>query len=548
MYCDRQIRNYAPAESSSFKKDSLLVVKLLDEGDSIYALKGGMKSFEKAAVLFDSATNISLRLNDSLLLGSCYFAQGSIYNAWNGEPKKTIEYYKKAADHFQGKRGGKFGFFYSLYLVAHANDFEKAGDSLECIKTINRYYDSVVNRPDSIKKKLIFTSDLAWVATNVNNYELAEKILNNITKREYIFNDSNTNNYLDHYYLTKSRIEVLRDKKKTSPYLDSLEIVLSKCTKRWDSLYYSSSLGDLFHAAGNNNKAYYYHTILEKNRNANAEAQAKSSLELKLLNLELQNEKRKQELEVSRAKSRKIIFWSMGFALGIISFLSIRNYVAHQKYKKLSVKLSDSNRHLDEKVNEIQLLNKEKQHRLKNNLQMIFSLLHMQERKTESEETIENLQAARLRIESIATLHDHLTVNDNKINFNAFVAKLINNILSCIESENKVVTHLNMIPVTLPANQNFPVSLILNEWITNSIKYANVPSGMLEINISLHKAGNSLVLEYYDNGISTYMPQDKKRVGLGSQIMALLTKQLKGSVTTNDHNPYHYQLTIPHEG
>ena len=56
----------------------------------------------------------------------------------------------------------------------------------------------------------------------------------------------------------------------------------------------------------------------------------------------------------------------------------------------------------------MELLNKEIQHRVKNNLHMIFSLLQMQERRTDNEEVIEQLQAARLRVESIAALHNQL--------------------------------------------------------------------------------------------------------------------------------------------
>ena len=73
------------------------------------------------------------------------------------------------------------------------------------------------------------------------------------------------------------------------------------------------------------------------------------------------------------------------------------------------------------------MLNKEIQHCVKNNLHMVYSLLQMQERRTDNEEVIEHLQAARLRVESIAALHNQLLTNPHSPGYYRANGPLVNN-------------------------------------------------------------------------------------------------------------------------
>ena len=97
---------------------------------------------------------------------------------------------------------------------------------------------------------------------------------------------------------------------------------------------------------------------------------------------------------------------------------------ANQDLAAASRAVAGVNQQLDEKVAQVELLNKEIQHRVKNNLHMIFSLLHLQERRTDNEEVIENLQAARLRVESIAALQTQLLRNPDVPDLTAFLKQL----------------------------------------------------------------------------------------------------------------------------
>ncbi len=126
------------------------------------------------------------------------------------------------------------------------------------------------------------------------------------------------------------------------------------------------------------------------------------------------------------------------------------------------------NQQFDKQVAQVELLNKEIQHRVKNNLHILFSLLRMQERRTDHPEVLAQLRAARLRVESIAALHQLLLRQPGALPLGEFLHTLVNTAVVCLTTDRPVITHLHTEAVGLPPEGYFPLSLILNEWITNS--------------------------------------------------------------------------------
>ncbi len=157
------------------------------------------------------------------------------------------------------------------------------------------------------------------------------------------------------------------------------------------------------------------------------------------------------------------------------------------------------------------------------------------------------MQAARLRVESIAALHNQLLAGKDSVNFAAYIKSLISSVVNCLSDEKKVVTHISTEPISIPVNSYFALSLVLNEWVTNSIKYATTPSNLIEIKVDITNRPAEVCIEYSDNGIAQADKQAMKAdSGLGSQIVSLLSRQMNAALSTVDNNPYHYQLCIPH--
>jgi two-component system CheB/CheR fusion protein len=105
-----------------------------------------------------------------------------------------------------------------------------------------------------------------------------------------------------------------------------------------------------------------------------------------------------------------------------------------------------------------------------------------------------------------------------------------------------VVTHITTDEINISEDNYFELSLILNEWVTNSIKYAAIPDNRLKIKVSVRQQTREICIDYSDSG--TVTSSSVNPPGLGNQIIHLLTVQMGARLTTGAH-PYHYQLCIP---
>ena len=274
--------------------DSLRVERLLKQGDSLYGRRSSMNAISESLLYFDSANRLAARIGNKELLANTLYYIGNVYNAWNGEPQKTIAYYQRSAALFAGLPQQRIKEHYLYYIIAHAYDGEKAADSTRCIETINAALQSLQRLPATTINSIDFLPDFAWVASNSKNYRLADSILHHLLFRPR--NNPATNNYLDHYYLTRSRIDIYHNKQFNSTYPDSLEQALRWCNNRFDSAYYSLHLAELFDASGQYKKALYYNRLSAAVNQQVSSGDVLTSLRTALLNGELQVEKEKQRL------------------------------------------------------------------------------------------------------------------------------------------------------------------------------------------------------------------------------------------------------------
>ena len=185
------------------------------------------------------------------------------------------------------------------------------------------------------------------------------------------------------------------------------------------------------------------------------------------------------------------------------------------------------------------LLYRELQHRVKNNLNIVASMLAMQAQK-ESKEVQEIIEVSKNRIDSMAMVHSMLHVSNNieKVKVKDFLEKLSNNLKS---SSNKDVTiKLNIKEQDLPLNEIIPMGLIVNELLTNSLKYAFEKTDNPTIIIVFKIFKGISILTYHDNG-SGYNPESIDSMGL--KLVELNVKQLKGTLKMKNQNGLSYKIT-----
>ncbi len=203
-------------------------------------------------------------------------------------------------------------------------------------------------------------------------------------------------------------------------------------------------------------------------------------------------------------------------------------------------------------INELsqkKVLLKEIHHRVKNNLQVMSSLLYMQFRNTNQEIKLLS-EEYQNRIQSMALIHDQLYRSDDlsSIDFHQYVANLIENLFQCYGANaNLIKTKLDINNIFLSLDQSIPLGLILNELVSNALKYA-FPKLSGTINIQMAQLENQFSLTVADNGIG--MPEDinfETSSSLGMTLVLNLTEQLEGEFTyaSDSKNGSSFKITFP---
>lgn len=203
----------------------------------------------------------------------------------------------------------------------------------------------------------------------------------------------------------------------------------------------------------------------------------------------------------------------------------------HQKEQKLLEKLvNEKTKDLQSALNEKEVLYKELNHRVKNNLQMILSLIKLQINKTQSEETKKELNITKNRVNSIAELYSALGINNSQtFQTLTYFESITKNIK---ENFDKDVTFHYDIKQNINMHDSIYSGLILNELVTNSFKYAFEKSGI--INISTYLKDRKIYMLISDNGIGYEEPIE---YSLGLNIVqTLATKQLQGELLLESNN------------
>ncbi|GBF18983.1 MULTISPECIES: sensor histidine kinase [Arenibacter] len=248
-------------------------------------------------------------------------------------------------------------------------------------------------------------------------------------------------------------------------------------------------------------------------------------------------EQQKKDLEQSRsdlqAKEERInivfislIFTLLGFAGLVFAYLkSIKN-------QRL---IADQKRIIEASLVEKDSLLKEIHHRVKNNLQMVSSLLSLQTKNTRSKAAIEALEEGKSRVKAMALIHQKLYQNDDLsvIEMQGYIESLINSVQSVYKKGgHNINITIDAEGVELDIDRAIPFGLILNELVSNSFKYAfpdDDENG--KIYIHLRKNGGQGYFEYTDNGVG--LPEDtddRANSSMGIRLMNRLVNQLQSTL------------------
>jgi two-component sensor histidine kinase len=205
-----------------------------------------------------------------------------------------------------------------------------------------------------------------------------------------------------------------------------------------------------------------------------------------------------------------------------------------ETFNMMTENLQKTTGELKQSIHEKEILLKEIHHRVKNNMAIVSSLLQLQARNSNDENVNRLFQDSQSRISSMALVHEKLyqTTDITNINLREYVEEFVRHIMSSYgKKEGDIGLLLSINDIKLTIDTMIPIGLILNELVTNSLKYAFEGVERPEISISFDAHDGQATLIYSDNGSG--MPehidfQDSKTLGL--QLVNMLTVQLMGTV------------------
>jgi PAS domain S-box-containing protein len=198
-------------------------------------------------------------------------------------------------------------------------------------------------------------------------------------------------------------------------------------------------------------------------------------------------------------------------------------------------------------LNDKEILLKEVHHRVKNNLQIISSLLNLQTNYIENQEFKILYKESQNRIKSIASVHELLYQSNDigKIDFNSYLRKLISDLLYSYNGDENLVKFKVDTALKFNIDTSIPLGLLLNEMISNSLKHGlkNKKSDKIEISIT-EISDSKFELNVIDNGIGfDFESTIKRNDSLGLMLITELSSQLNGEIEKlNTQHGTHYRL------
>lgn len=244
----------------------------------------------------------------------------------------------------------------------------------------------------------------------------------------------------------------------------------------------------------------------------------------------------------------ELVFAFLVFGYLMHQFLSIQN-LSEAKLRKANIDLAYQNSVILAKNNENITLIKEIHHRVKNNLQIIISLLRLQQSEIKHQETKDQFTEAINRVMVMSSIHQRLYQEKDiaRIELKSYLTDMANDLKLIFENEKAIQVNIETALNEIDLKTVVPLGLLLNELISNSYKYAftNQEKGL--INIRINESVKNFSLHYHDNG--KWKEPSKNASGFGLDLITILTEQLNGKCifetnATGTHYWFDFDKTI----
>ncbi|PQJ75353.1 sensor histidine kinase [Polaribacter gangjinensis] len=255
-----------------------------------------------------------------------------------------------------------------------------------------------------------------------------------------------------------------------------------------------------------------------------------------------QVEKTKQQ-EIENEQEKNKLYSLILVLVGVFLFISL---LIIRKVLRQSKELTHKNEIINETLKEKELLIKEVHHRVKNNFQIVASLLELQTKGISDKKALELVNEGKNRVKSMALIHQKLYQNDTGlIDFNEYLKMLTKELSIAYKQKNNVETTIDAVNMFFEVDTAIPLGLIINEIITNAYKYAFHNEKENKLSISIHKEAEHFKLIIQDNGNGISEDFDIKNAkSLGLLLVNRLVKQLHGTLKQLNQDGAKFEITF----
>lgn len=303
-----------------------------------------------------------------------------------------------------------------------------------------------------------------------------------------------------------------------------------------------SLLCDAFSANGRYDSALKYYKmadVLDDSLNNVAKNNEVMELETKYETGRKETEINRLQTE-SRAKNKQIIF--LITALTVFALLTAAMIWLYHRIKKQRQQISAQSKALE-------VMMKELHHRVKNNLQIVSSLLSLQSYKVQDEEAVLVLKESQQRVQAMSFIHQRLykTETLTAVNMKEYLTDLAESLVSSYGFDRDGFDlHITINQEMMDIDKALPIGLIINEIVTNALKYAYKNIERPSLHISLTEEEAHIVCHIKDNGIGIDEQQWKQqKSSFGKQLITALCKQLRAQQNLVVNQGTGFTITIP---
>lgn len=512
----------------SFKNDSLIYIQfLILEAEN----KKVMDQFEQAlAVLTKIQTYYKTKKdNNGLLESALLFAE--YYRAADNYGL-ALNYINKANSIGNSIPSGFPILLKARMLNRKAAIYLEQAIHLDSVEAFSKEVITIATKAKDYNQVATSSNELGFLYLNLNNVEAESYFIKAITlwdQMGYNIYANNARENLGRWYLKSHQ-----EKKAISLANESLSIV-NHYNWTWERGYWYEILANAYRMQGDYKQSSEYMEkakdqllINARNQYQDKVAYYSNKLELK----ERQEEISKKNFEIkAKSKENTSLFLSL-IGLFVILLGTIAGIIVISRQKKLLSKqkeeINSINKNLEKLVTQKGVLLKEVNHRVKNNLSLLSGLMYLKSKDLKGEESIQAMLEMQTRVHTISLIHESLYQRDDfeNVNFLEYLSRLTEHLLQFYPSHKKIKLNLLCDDFNPELSVAISLAMMINELITNSLKYAFENVSEPTINITFDK--EKRILTYLDNGPG-YEVNDKS-TSLGSSLLNIFAQQINASI------------------